>query len=592
MSEPASQNKRKTLRRSKEGCLICRRKRKKCDENWPSCSRCTRTGSHCIWPPPQSTSVLELDSLMDVHTLQGIPLGIEAEIAAANLATNSILGDSAPHFYTNGSLSLHPNSDIWDFTAAVHSENPVWPNPEPIGPSPPTWANPTVNRADISTPMRHCAVPNSRVTKSLAVRMWEYAHDFGPRIIWPPEGCINCDELDPEGVAPAFRQSLVALSREASVEAGFQDVCYFYTTFLTRLFYDYSLPTDALAKWVFRRFNASNSSRYGMLSLAALYRSDYQKSMLATSWRADAKEMYSLAVLQLPHDLEDTKLSPWEKLTGLLGIMDFEHTVPYWPTIQVLRPQYPSHTLIKAIVGSDTIDLFDLQGEQMFDVNIWVWCDILDSMATSKPTRLKYESDLECAAQPGMKDSGACQNKGLEWIYGVPNAFAVVLARTSMLRDAKLPEQEKATKGTELEQLVRDWQIRLLGTKGHRFRVARVGAQEIWRHTCILYIHHAIFKSDSSHPIVKDSVKNIIKIACTLEPGRNPDSFLYIPYFIAGFYAVSQKDRYIMKSRLIGCGNALYLRNLARNLDELWQETDSVGRLTSWSEKKPPRIAF
>lgn len=64
-------------------------------------------------------------------------------------------------------------------------------------------------------------------TKSLAARMWEYAHDLGPRIVWPPEGYANCDELDPEGIAPAFRESIGALTRVTPIEPVFQDVFYF-----------------------------------------------------------------------------------------------------------------------------------------------------------------------------------------------------------------------------------------------------------------------------------------------------------------------------------------------------------------------------
>lgn len=38
-------------RRSKSGCLVCRQRRKKCDENRPRCDVCTRTDSKCQWPP-------------------------------------------------------------------------------------------------------------------------------------------------------------------------------------------------------------------------------------------------------------------------------------------------------------------------------------------------------------------------------------------------------------------------------------------------------------------------------------------------------------------------------------------------------------
>jgi hypothetical protein len=127
----------------------------------------------------------------------------------------------------------------------------------------------------------------------------------------------------------------------------------------------------------------------------------------------------------------------------------------------------------------------------MFDVNMWAWCDILDSMATCTPTRLKYESDLERAAQRGTEESAACQDKGIEWLNGIPNVLAVLLARISALRHSTLSESEKVSEGAELERLIRNWEIRILQTKDSRLRIARVGAQEIWRHTAILYVHQA-----------------------------------------------------------------------------------------------------
>ncbi|KAG8685286.1 hypothetical protein FRC11_010822 [Ceratobasidium sp. 423] len=271
------------------------------------------------------------------------------------------------------------------------------------------------------------------------------------------------------------------------VEPIFRDVFYFYSTFLTRMFYDYALTSDKILNWTFRKFNSSNSAKYGMLCMASMFRSDYERSMLTPSWRNGAQEAYSLAITHLSRDLEDPRLSAWEKLTGLIPIMDYEFHMgqisKYFAHVNLALP------LVKELIGGDTIDLLNLRGEYMFDVNMWAWCDILDSMGTSTPTRLKYESDLERAMQPGTEESAACQDKGIEWLYGIPNVLAVLLARISALKHAELPEQEKASKGAELERLARNWQIRPLETKDSRLRVARVGAQEVWRHTAILYVH-------------------------------------------------------------------------------------------------------
>ncbi|KAH7338355.1 hypothetical protein B0J17DRAFT_421142 [Rhizoctonia solani] len=359
MPESAGQSKRPALRRSKDGCLPCRRKRKKCDERWPACLRCIRTGSHCTWQPPQSTSALILDSSMDTNALQInsslVSLGIETDnLATSNLVADLMVENPVLHLHMDDLLPP-TDSGFWDMTGLGGLES-LGSNSISVGlPPPPSIANSSPHRTHIGESTNTPAAPGSRITKSLALRMWEYAHEFGPRIIWPPEGCTNCDELDSEGVAPVFRQSIMALTRRASAEPEFQDICYFYLTFLTRLFYNYALPSDALVKWVFRKFNASGSSKYAMLAMATMYRSDYQKSMLASSWRAEAKELYSRAVVQLPHDMEDTKLSHWEKLAGLLGIMDFEVSgflnqhhiglhdiVSYWSIIQVLRSRHSS----------------------------------------------------------------------------------------------------------------------------------------------------------------------------------------------------------------------------------------------------------
>ncbi|CAE6447140.1 unnamed protein product [Rhizoctonia solani] len=519
------------IQRSKDGCLTCRKRRKKCDEEWPVCSRCDRTRSGCVWPP--ACLALGIDSVDNRHRL-------EAEI-------NDLSFMSTHHLDTHS--TLHPASTSFP---------PFYTTPDP------------------------------RMTRSLDARMREYAYDLGPRIVCPPVGCLNCDELDPESIAPAFRQSMTAITRTIHMDPVFSTICYFYSTFLTRIFYNYAVPSDTIISWITRKFNASNSAKYGMLCMAGMFLSDYEQSMLARSWRDGVQKVYSLAIEHLSQDLQDARLSPWEKLTGLIPIIEYESKYHSGQFSKYFGRVTKALPLVKAIIGGDTIDLLNLGGEDMFDVNMWAWCDIMDSMATSTPTRLKYESDLERAVQSGT----AYQYKGVEWMYGVPNVLAVLLARTSALRHAQLPEQEKVLKGIELELMIRNWHLRPLETKDSRLRVARVGAQEMWRHTAILYVHQAIFKSSCDHPTVKDSVKNIIKLASTLEPGGNPDSFLFLPYFISAFYAVSPKDRYMMRSRLIHCGNAVCLRNLARSLDELWNESDSTGRLTDWAEKKPSRIAF
>lgn len=43
-------------RRSISGCLACRRRRKKCDETWPTCKACVRNFLECTWPGDEQGS--------------------------------------------------------------------------------------------------------------------------------------------------------------------------------------------------------------------------------------------------------------------------------------------------------------------------------------------------------------------------------------------------------------------------------------------------------------------------------------------------------------------------------------------------------
>ncbi|KAH7342136.1 fungal-specific transcription factor domain-containing protein [Rhizoctonia solani] len=401
-------------------------------------------------------------------------------------------------------------------------------------------------------------------TKSLATRMWGYAQDFGPRAIWPPEVSENPNTFDPEGAMPNLHRSIVRLNEKEVMEPMFQDMCEFYSAFLARIFYNHGIVSDTLVGWILQRYKMSDSAKYGMLATVLLIPSHYER---------------------LSHELDSIRLSSRTKLAGLIEIMNYECHASY-------LSHYYSHVaqaapLVEAIIGGDTIDFLRLRGERTFEVRCFAWCDILDSISTSGPTKFKYVSNLEYTAQ-----SSTGKDSGIELMLGFPNVLVVLLARTTALRHAQLLPQEIGLQGFQLEQMIRDWQFHLVEAKESLLRVARICAQEIWRHTGILYVHHAVFKSDSSCSLVNYSVKNIIKLAATLKPGSTPDCFLAAPYFVAGSSAASQRDRYTLRSRLINCDNGGFVRNLASTLDELWKETDATGRLTSWPESDFPRFVL
>ncbi|KAJ1305764.1 hypothetical protein OPQ81_010494 [Rhizoctonia solani] len=551
--------------RSRSGCMTCRRKRKKCDEKRPFCSRCTRTDSWCIWPgqaerdtdSPSSGSVSNEMNDGDVFfshprspgyvRLAPCPSGSDTN-QPVNLAKPStdLLGES----FTRGNFGFHS----WELHAGSSGRHPMDYNMALTSLKPILSPHGITHQSISTLPAKdyNCAGhPSPKApthNRALETRMWEHAQDFGPRIIWPSRATDDNDDYDPEGVMSLIRRSLATL--RISEEPIFQE----------------------------------------MISFSLLFRANYEASPSMNSLRNRSKEQYQFALRALRLELESDYLSPRVKIAGLVELMNHEYCAGYLSAYYHHLDQAAS--LVRKVMGNAAIEFTNLIGEQTFDVRCIVWYDILSSMALARPTLLDYRTDAQELSRFSRWDEMLDPDRGVEWIVGCPDILVMLIARISALRHARILPEERVICGTEIEQLLRNVQFRPVRAKSSAFRVARLAMQEICRHAAILYIYHAIFKSDSSHPMVRDSVKTIVRIASTLKPGHNPDCLVPVPYFIAGSFAESQRDRLILKSRILSCGNERYLRYLAATLDELWEETDATGRLAGWSGKHPPTFAF
>lgn len=95
--------------RSRLGCLSCRRRKKKCDEQKPICTACWRNSLGCLWPDsgPQGGLTPQLQAL-DTRAIEGARA--LAFVAHPNFPTRSI--PSCPsNFALPGSIS--PLSETW-----------------------------------------------------------------------------------------------------------------------------------------------------------------------------------------------------------------------------------------------------------------------------------------------------------------------------------------------------------------------------------------------------------------------------------------------------------------------------------------------
>lgn len=96
-STPRGSRKRRHGKRSRSGCLTCRRRKKKCAEERPVCRHCHRLGLACVWENPPASVLPPLSAF----PLSGLPASTSSSFSSAT----SLSPMSVP---STDSMSHHP----------------------------------------------------------------------------------------------------------------------------------------------------------------------------------------------------------------------------------------------------------------------------------------------------------------------------------------------------------------------------------------------------------------------------------------------------------------------------------------------------
>lgn len=115
-------------------------------------------------------------------------------------------------------------------------------------------------------------------------------------------------------------------------------------------------------------------------------------------------------------------------------------------------------------------------------------------MALSHPTRLSYHFNLDRLLRDNLEGRDTSNgNGGLEWMVGCPDAFTMLMVEIVNLTHSRIPHVDKIAGAEKIEATARAWQIRPGDVDNSVMRMRRMSAQEIWRHTIILYLHKVSF---------------------------------------------------------------------------------------------------
>ncbi|KAL4938922.1 hypothetical protein BDV06DRAFT_199961 [Aspergillus oleicola] len=103
---PATLNNPRSAPHSKNGCLVCRRRKKKCDERRPTCTACQRNGLDCVWSTAVTARQTRRPRRRQVIPGSALPSELAAMVTVFHLPGPDLVRRLLHHFTQYGPMWL------------------------------------------------------------------------------------------------------------------------------------------------------------------------------------------------------------------------------------------------------------------------------------------------------------------------------------------------------------------------------------------------------------------------------------------------------------------------------------------------------
>ncbi|KAF8603794.1 hypothetical protein BDV93DRAFT_606492 [Ceratobasidium sp. AG-I] len=218
---------------------------------------------------------------------------------------------------------------------------------------------------------------------------------------------------------------------------------------------------------------------------------------------------------------------------------------------------------------------------QGYEIKCFVFFDTMSALALGTPPFLHYD-----AAFPAHTSGTSF----MEQIYGCPAYLVVLLAYINAWRASEWLGQARLEYGAwrEAEQMLREWSPHIEDEDESSNFVQRFAVQECWRHAVFIYLYMGRCDVDSADPRVQASVRQVVQLASTVEPGGQFELHLSMPCLVAGVAAQQEMHRATLLKKIRGSDkvNVWVVRgaDFVSVLDHLWRGVGADGRPTTWGD--------
>ncbi|KAM4065680.1 fungal specific transcription factor [Hirsutella rhossiliensis] len=568
------------IRRVQTGCLMCKRRKKKCDETKPRCGDCRRLCLDCEWPPERhsrarAASAVGAPDVMAHAALGAVVAGFMP--AKPEVAMMEIPIRSTPSPVSTPASARHSSPGSFADHVSHHSL---------------TFGHQTLDHQPMA------AIPMPPTTTTMAGEMalelmspdslsWDMASS--------PQGWI-------EAITPVSNDSPAASVDSTPVSS--------LSLYVPQLLPQLHAPQDKallnhystiVSAILSRRCSSSNPYNHYLLPLA----------------QGNDLVLHCILALSANH---------WRKLQPSLGDRGLYHKSKATQALARLLPHVDKTSADLALVSSLLLcmtELFDgtsegwklhlkgakrllmtlkkQQGDMMTGHYKFLLrlARFLDSAATTSTCRppLIGEEEAEAAALDRMTSSPDEEDSA---VYGIPKELFHLVDRVNTLADLRSTRVDPASEAAfrehaqEIEERINNWSFEYGGMSRAAWTFSPANddvlyATMAFENAIRLRLHQIVEGYELTDPKVGQFVEGIVDAVQKIRYGSPLESCLVFPLVMAGGacwkleHRVVIQDRLLIMERTCGFGYIYNARDLVERVWSRRDQSDGTGDIVNWA---------
>lgn len=565
------------IRRVQTGCLMCKRRKKKCDETKPRCGDCRRLCLDCAWPPERHSRSKAASSAAAVADAKNL-----AGERSSDVATLEIAIRSSPSPVSTPASGRHGSHD-----SSSHSSHASQTSHASHG------SHMGYGHAPDQTPAMTMATTAMAMPSGLSL-------DVSPdKLSW-----------DMTASSPSWIEAITPISN-GSPPASFDSTpMTSLSIYVPQLMPQLNAPQD---KALLNHYSTIVSS---ILSRRSSSANPYNNYLLPMAQGNDLV-LHCILALSANH---------WRKLQPAMGDRGLLHKSKATQALARLLPHVDKTSADIALVSSLLLcmtELFDgtsegwklhlkgakrllitlrkQQGEMMTGHYKFLLrlARFLDSAATTSTCRppLIGEEEAEAAALDRMT---AAPDEEDSAVYGIPKELFHLVDRVNTLAELRSTRVDRASEAAfrdhamEIEERINHWSYEYGGMSRAVWTLTPTNddvlhATMAFEYAIRLRLHQIVEGYELTDPKVGQYIDGILGCVQKIRYGSPLESCLLFPLVMAGGSCFKLEHRVIIQDRLLimerTCGFG-YIYNARDLVERVWSRRDQAegtGAIVNWA---------